>query len=245
MKKYNKIYEIFILILALVAIVLLILDMTNKIPPQYMKIYAGVDFSIWLIFVVDYITRFILSTKKWEFVKSNVFDLLAIIPFDSIFRAFRIFRAVKILKVFKASFFLSRIFERARPFLYTNGLIYVLWITVIMTLVCGGLISLVESNIKTFGDGVWWAFVTVTTVGYGDMAPASGVGRLIAGVLMIFGIGFLGMITGTIATYFINIMNNKRSNKAHGLHKLIDELTIEQKEDLLRYLAENSNQDKN
>ncbi len=116
MKKYLKAYEISMLVLALIAIILLIFEMTGNIPQRYLKVYGIVDFFIWFVFVVDYVSRFVLSKKKWQFVKSNIFDLLAIIPFDSIFRAFRIFRALKILKVLRASFFVSRLFERAKPF---------------------------------------------------------------------------------------------------------------------------------
>ncbi len=241
MKKYLKIYEMSMLVLALVAIFLLILEMTNNIPQGYMKAYTVVDFFIWLIFVVDYVVRFVMSKQKWQFVKSNIFDLLAIIPFDSIFRAFRIFRAVKILRVFRASFFVSRLFERAKPFLYTNGLIYVLWVTVIMTLVCGGLISLLEPNIKTFSDGVWWAFVTVTTVGYGDMAPTSGLGRLIAGILMLSGIGFIGMLTGTIATFFLKIVNKNTIDKIK-VGDLFESLNAHQQQQVIEYIQKMKNE---
>ena len=60
-----------------------------------------------------------------------------------------------------------------------------------------------DANIKTFGDGLWWAATTVTTVGYGDRFPTTPLGRLIAVVLMLVGIALLGVITATIATWFV------------------------------------------
>lgn len=60
----------------------------------------------------------------------------------------------------------------------------------------------VEPALGSFADALWWSVVTATTVGYGDLSPASGVGRLIAVGLMLVGIGTIGMVTGSIATYF-------------------------------------------
>jgi voltage-gated potassium channel len=71
-------------------------------------------------------------------------------------------------------------------------------------------ISIVEN--KSFSDSLWWSFVTTTTVGYGDISPATNAGRIIASILMLVGIGFVGMLTGTIATYFLN---DKRKDKAY------------------------------
>lgn len=57
---------------------------------------------------------------------------------------------------------------------------------------------------ETFGDAIWWSLVTTTTVGYGDISPESVGGRVLAGILMVIGIGFLGMVTGSVATYFVD-----------------------------------------
>jgi len=67
-----------------------------------------------------------------------------------------------------------------------------------------------ESNIKTAGDAIWWSFVTITTVGYGDKFPVTGEGRVIAAFLMVTGVTLFGTFTGFIAAWF---MGDKSSNK--------------------------------
>ncbi len=67
-------------------------------------------------------------------------------------------------------------------------------------------ISYVEK--MNYSDSLWWAFVTATTVGYGDISPKTHIGRFVAIFLMLIGIGTFGMITGTIATYFLNKQND-------------------------------------
>jgi len=87
--------------------------------------------------------------------------------------------------------------------LQTNGLGAVLAFSAGLIGLGGLAIWAVEPDMGSFGDGLWWSVVTTTTVGYGDISPATGLGRLVAAVLMIVGIGTIGMITGSIATFFI------------------------------------------
>jgi voltage-gated potassium channel len=69
-----------------------------------------------------------------------------------------------------------------------------------------------EQHVESFGDGLWWALVTATTVGYGDISPVTPQGRAVATVLMLVGIGTLGMIAGSIATYFLGGQRPQQSN---------------------------------
>jgi voltage-gated potassium channel len=77
-------------------------------------------------------------------------------------------------------------------------------VTVVVTIISGVLIHFTDpKNFPNIGDGLWWAIQTVTTVGYGDLVPASTLGRLVAALVMLVGIGFLTVITASITSTFI------------------------------------------
>ena len=90
---------------------------------------------------------------------------------------------------------------RATRFFNTNGFKYVLVLTI--AAIFGGTLGIMYFENMELGDALWWAFVTVTTVGYGDLSPASNAGRIIASVLMLVGIGLIGSLTSSITSFFL------------------------------------------
>jgi voltage-gated potassium channel len=72
-----------------------------------------------------------------------------------------------------------------------------------------------SGNIKNFSDGLWWAFTTITTVGYGDRYPTTTEGRILAVCLMVLGISLLGVVSATIAAWFVRLMQNEDRSKTH------------------------------
>ncbi|WP_249870651.1 potassium channel family protein [Oceanobacillus saliphilus] len=158
------------------------------------------DKLVWLLLFIDVLVRFAVSKNKWKYVKKNPFDLIAIIPLDSIFQTARIVRLFRLLRLFSIS---SKYTTIIRNILYTNGLNKVLAASCFMLIISSILVTHFEPNIGTYADGLWWSIVTTTTVGYGDISPESIVGRLVAVFLMLVGIGIIGMLTSSITTYFI------------------------------------------
>ncbi|WP_234402326.1 potassium channel family protein [Oceanobacillus damuensis] len=158
------------------------------------------DKLVWLLLFIDVIIRFVISGNKWDYIKRNPFDFIAIIPLDSIFQTARIVRLFRFLRLFSIS---SKYTNVIRNILHTNGLNKVLVTSSVMLIFSTILVTHFEPTINTYADGLWWSIVTTTTVGYGDISPDSAVGRLVAVFLMLVGIGVIGMLTSSITTYFI------------------------------------------
>lgn len=191
------------------------------------------DIVIYVIFVIDYVVRFVLADKKKDFFKSNILDLIAIVPFNSAFRIFRtlkIFRMTKMLKLVRISSVSARGLKKTKRFFNTNGFKYVLMLTA--TSIVVGAILMTQFEQMSFQDALWWSFVTATTVGYGDLSPATGAGRIIASCLMLVGIGLIGSLTSSITSFFLHEEPDTKcsSDKVEMVKTMYESLNDEEKE---------------
>ena len=223
-RKLETFYEVITGVLALFAVSLAILDIARGLN-EWQRI---ADNIVLAIFVVDYVVRLFITKNKKNFIKENIFDLIAILPFSSFFRAFRIARLAKLAKIAKLSkmsrfvAYSLRLLKRAQAFFDTNGFKYVLALSCGLVVVGGVAIHFVEG--MELSDGFWWAFVTTTTVGYGDISPSTAAGRGIAIVLMITGIGLIGTLTSTITSFFLNLKTEKPAHKDEILAVVLKQL---------------------
>jgi voltage-gated potassium channel len=158
---------------------------------------TGVEWVVWGAFAVDYVVRLALTPRRKEFVRRHWLDLFAVVL--PLLQPLRLLRLVSTLLLVGRR---ARMAPQIRLTTYVVG-------SVVGLLMFGSLAVLsVErdsphGNIRTLGDAVWWSFTTMTTVGYGDHAPTTGLGRMIAVGLMLSGIALLGVVTANIAAWFI------------------------------------------
>jgi len=158
---------------------------------------------IWVVFLADYVVRLCLAPRKATFIRQNVPSLIASLPLDFL-RPVRLLRLVRLVRLVRIGTSLVSFGRTVRGVLTTNGLAYVLAAVVCLVLVGGLVICAVEPAMGNYGDGLWWSVVTLTTVGYGDISPTTVAGRVTAVALMIVGIGLVGTVTASVATYFIS-----------------------------------------
>lgn len=193
-------YEWIMVTLAVISILIIILDYAKLIEINSYP-YNLIDNTILLIFAIDYFTRLFLAKRKRQFMKEHVFDLLSIIPVGGVFTLFRITRVARLIRLLRIVRLIG-LTGRLRSFLKTNGLIYYLYISIAILLITSSIYSLSEKT--SFDNSLWWSITTATTVGYGDISPHTSMGRCAAVLLMLLGIGFVGMLTSSITSFFTN-----------------------------------------
>ncbi len=227
MNKLKKNYDVVIIILAVISIAFVLLDLSNFINIEESP-FLEIDYFILSVFAVDYFYRLYKAENKKAFFFSNIFDLISIIPFSSIFtvfrisRVFRIARLTKVLRLTRLVGLTGKLQSNLNRFFNTNGFKYLLYITLSLILFSSLLYSIAES--VSFSDSLWWAISTATTVGYGDISPATTLGKLATVLLMILGIGFIGMLTSSITSFFTKEEDLDKDKKISELNDKLDYL---------------------
>ncbi len=228
-----KWFDIFIIFLTMVSVAITILDYSEKIVMT--PFLWGIELIIWLIFVLEFGIGYFKADSKGRYFREHIADFIAIIPINEVFRAFKFLRIVKFFKIIR----MIRIFalivklgSKIRALLDTNHFIHTLYVSA--AIVTFGAIGIYFTEkgltVNSLEDAFWWSFVTTTTVGYGDISPTTGIGRLIAMILMLTGISTIGMLTSTLATYFLK---NSKTEQTKPKNEISEDFDLIQKYNLL------------
>lgn len=208
-KKYPSVsfLDLIILVLSIYVLIALLIDSFFKLPKEMSLLLENIDNGICVIFIFDFLVRFYKAPSKLSFMKYGWIDLISSIPTFRIFRYGRLIRLIRVLRVLRAfrsiRYITAHLFKSRMQGTFAS-VAFIAALTIIF-----GSISILQvekdssANIKTADDAIWWAFTTVTTVGYGDKYPVTMEGRMIAACLMVSGVGLFGTFTGFIASWFM------------------------------------------
>lgn len=215
--KEGKLFDVVVLCLIACSLLIVTLESVNDINAKYSDIFTVLEWIFTVLFSVEYVLRLIAVKKPMKYALSffGVVDLISIFPtFIGFFfggghslMVVRSFRLLRVFRVFKLVRFLGEAKQISNALKASRAKITV-FIGFILTVVfiLGTVMYLVESPESGFTSiprSVYWAIVTLTTVGYGDIAPQSVLGQLIASVIMILGYGVIAVPTGIVTNELI------------------------------------------
>lgn len=153
--------------------------------------------GVWIVFGLDYLVRIWLAQNRWRFVYTHLLDLaILLLP---MFRQLRALRVITVISVLNRQL---RDDVRGRVVFYVVGTVALVGFVASLA-VLDAERDAPGASITTFGDAVWWTLTTISTVGYGDRFPVTFEGRVVAGSLMVAGIALLGVVTASIASWFV------------------------------------------
>ena len=163
--------------------------------------------AVWVLFGVDYLVRLALASSRSRWFLHHLSDLAVIaLP---ILRPLRLLRLVTLVGIMQRS---AGTALRGRITLYTAGSAALLIFTSALATLDAERHE-PGSSIRSFGQALWWALTTITTIGYGDTVPASTQGRFIAALLMIGGVALIGVVTATLASWIVSLVEEENAEQ--------------------------------
>jgi voltage-gated potassium channel len=219
----GKIFDVVLLILIITSIIAVMLESIEEIDNKYHVVLNIAEWVITILFTIEYIARIISVKKPKQYIFSfyGVVDLLSTIPkYLSLFfvgthalvalralRLFRVFRILKLVRFLGASSLLTKALKASRA-----KISVFLFVVVILCVILGTVMYLIEGNsdsgFTSIPMSIYWTIVTLTTVGYGDIAPVTPLGQLIASIIMILGYGIIAIPTGIVSAEYVNQDNH-------------------------------------
>ncbi|RYV03725.1 ion transporter [Shewanella sp. OPT22] len=237
-------FELAMMLLSLIAVIIMLTLTFGKLDPQTHKLLMLIDTGICLIFITNFFYGFFRADSKRLYFKQHWIDLIASVPAVEPLRVARIFQILRVVRLIRASrSILLPLVKQKREATMASLLVAVVTILAIASVV----ILLVESgakgaNIHTAEQAIWWALVTISTVGYGDYYPVTTAGHIIGGLVIISGVSFFGVVSGYMASIFVAPDENK-INEQQEIHQ--EQIKLELQQALKRMEANQEQMERN
>ncbi len=196
------------------------------------------DWIVWTFFAVETLTLAYLVDNKKRYLSSNWVNLVIVVfSFPVIWQIFPHAASLRVLRLVVLVSLFIHASRTLRHVLARNNLGRTLIASLVIIVISGTIISLIDPNVKNTSDGIWWAWVTVTTVGYGDIVPTSNAGRLFGAFLILMGLALITMLTASFAAFFMaedkkhslreeDLNTKKLTQIEQHLHRLEDKIDL-------------------
>jgi len=220
----GKAFDIFLLCCIVLSVLAVMLDSVNAVKIQYGGLLYTIEWIFTILFTVEYILRLICVARPFMYAKSffGIVDLLAIVPTylsmllpgSQYLLVIRLLRVLRIFRVLKLVYYLgeaSVLIEALRARRRKSAVF--LFVVFTIVIIVGSLMYLIESEESGFTSiprSVYWAIVTLTTVGYGDISPKTSLGQALAALVMILGFSIIAVPTGIVTAEITQAMGQKR-----------------------------------
>ncbi len=225
--KAGKNFDVILLVSIIMSVLIVMLDSVSELHENYNRIFMYAEWIFTILFTIEYFTRIIISRKPLDYVRSfyGIIDLLSILPtylslvligshyllVIRILRMLRIFRILKLSRYLRASQVLQISLRQSK-----YKIIVFLEVVIATVVIMGSFMYLIEGPEHGFSSiprSIYWAIVTLTTVGFGDITPQTILGQFFASIIMIMGYSIIAVPTGIISA---EIMRTERPAKNKG-----------------------------
>lgn len=225
----GRLFDIILFLLILVSILFLLLESIQSVSLRYAHVFRAFDYFFLIIFSIEYILRLLCVKRPKQFVWSfyGIIDAMAILPFflefifpqSHVLMIIRSFRFLRIFRIFRMVKFLDEsrllVFSLIRSF---RKIVIFLFFVLVLTFFLGSLMYVIEfkynPGFSSIPQSIYWAIVTITTVGYGDVAPVTMLGKALASFIMILGYAIIAVPTGIISVSMAKESNAKKAVEA-------------------------------
>jgi len=222
-------FEIATFILSIYVLSALLAETAIPLSAESRRLLGKIDYWVCFVFLAEFFYNLYTAPCKRAFLRWGWIDLISSIPMADTFRIGRLARVIRVVRLLRA----IRSSKHMMGFLLrkqrSTSLLSVL--TLSLVLMVSGAIAVLQfettnnSNIQSPADALWWAFTTITTVGYGDKYPVTQEGRFVAAILMTVGVGVFGTFTGFMASLFVDPELKQEEVEIQHLTKAIQSLS--------------------
>lgn len=196
---WDKWFEVPLIILGLCWLVLIIIELSIGLSP----LLENLSFTIWIIFILDFIVRFSLAPYKINYLKSEWITVIAlIVPAFRVLRGFVLLKATRSVYLVKVAASIRRGMQILGSVFGRHGFGYIIGVTFIIILLGAAGIQALEGKFENYGDALWWTAMMITTMG-SDFWPQTAEGRILCLGLAIYAFAIFGYITATVASFLI------------------------------------------